>query len=108
MAEGPRAIVSRRPGRVYTENTGNEGSKSDMAGSELRSRASSDEPDRERTQRDARTSSSNIEGAMIPMVDLGKDLRGLFPKTMEDMGKHGTYDFFTFVPSAHHTRVMRP
>jgi hypothetical protein len=91
------AIVSRRSTRYCAES---DGAMMEDAGAEHRpsSGSSSDENERDRPQRDARTSSTNIELGMIPMVDLGKDLAGLFPKTIEDMGKHGMH--FLMRPSS--------
>jgi hypothetical protein len=87
MCEGSMAIVSRRSTRYCAES---DGIMMDNGGTERRpsSGSSSDETERD-GPRDARTSSTNIEPGMIPMVDLGKDLGGLFPKTIEDIGKHG-------------------
>jgi hypothetical protein len=47
-------------------------------------------------QRQNRSASSSISfpAGMIPMVDLGKDMCGIFPTTVEDMGIQGTPLFF--------------
>lgn len=79
MAEGSKAIVSRRSTR-YFEIEGN----MEAAGSDIRSSSSSDETEK---QREAITSK------MTPRVDVGKDLGSLFPKTAEDMGKQGGLSF---------------
>lgn len=85
MAESSMAIVSRRSTRYCTDTDG----IMMETGEHRPGSSTSDDAERERSQRDARTSSTNIEPGMIPMVDLGKDLGGMFPKTMEDMGKQG-------------------
>lgn len=85
MAEGPTAKISRRSIRYFTESEGHV----ENGSPESQYSTSNDETDKEKSQREARTSSTNIEAAMMPMVDLGKDLSGLFP-ALEDMGKHVT------------------
>jgi hypothetical protein len=87
MAEGSTTIISRRSTRYFTENEG----IMEIGGSELRCGSSSDETEKEKPQREARASSTNIDAGMIPMVDLGKDLGGLFPKTIEELGNHGMH-----------------
>lgn len=89
MAEGSTAKISRRSARYFDENAGD----NEAGPLEQRYGLSSEETDKEKTQREARTSSTNIEAGMIPMVDLGKDLGNLFPK-FEDMGKHGMLSLY--------------
>jgi len=80
--------VSRRSTRYFAED------QCTVESGNLESRHSStsgDERDREKPQREAKTSSTNIDMGRIPMVNLGKDLGGLFPKTSEDLGKQGMH-----------------
>ena len=93
--------VSRRSTRLFVEEQEvMEAGNADQMGHESRYGSSSDEKDKERQPRkqpqmslcreSRRSSTSSVEGVMIPMVDLGKDLCGIFPTT-EDMGKHGRF-----------------
>ena len=96
MAEGTNtSAVSRRSTSLFVDEQEvmEAGNVSQMM-YESRYGSSSDEKDKEKPQlslsRESMTSSTiSIEGGMIPMVDLGKDLYGIFPTTVEDMGKHG-------------------
>jgi len=56
------------------------------AGGSERHGCSSDESDKERPQRECKAP-RNIETEIIPMVDLGKEVRDLFPKTAGDLSK---------------------
>ena len=85
MAEPAITTVSRRSTRLYEEGqgatTGNSGS---------RRYSSCDDKSRDKLQRDSRGSSASAEARNIPMVDLGKDINGLFPQTIDEMGQQGT------------------
>lgn len=49
------------------------------------------EKQRERSAREAATSSSNIQVLRMPVVHLGKPLCPIFPTTLEDIEKQGAF-----------------
>jgi len=90
MADGSNTTVSTTVSRRSTRYFAEDQYSVESGNSESRqSSTSGDERDREKPPKEAKTSSTNIDVGMIPIVNLGKDLGGLFPKTPEDMGKQG-------------------
>jgi hypothetical protein len=97
MAESGSTTVSRRSTRVMNEEElMGVGSLSqgvyDSRGS------SGDELEKDRQQRESRSSSlgtsrsscsSGLDGRLMPTVDLGKEVFGIMPLTVEEMGKEG-------------------
>jgi tyrosine-protein phosphatase SIW14 len=83
--------VSRRSTRLFVEEqqlmeAGNAG----QLGFESRY-PSGDEKEIDRPQREGVISSSSIQVLKMPVVDLGKSLCPIFPATLEDIGKQGTF-----------------
>jgi len=91
MGEPAITTVSRRSTRQYEEEQG-----ATMGSSGSRRYSSCDDKSKDKLQRDSRGSSASAEGRSIPMVDLGKDMNGLFPRTIDEMGQQGTYIIRTF------------
>ena len=104
MAEqnGTKSAISRRSGRVYMEehdcsvelSTVGQSQGHSACSSESRYGSGDERGDREKGSRvNKLSSSSSIDGygddELIQMVDLGRDLRGLFPTTYDSMGKQG-------------------
>lgn len=94
MAEATTSTkISRRSTRLFIAEQ--DAMEAGIAGQiERESRQGSEEREQERLQkaqkpqkRDATT--NNNEAPMIPLVDFGKDLCGIFPSTAEDMVDHG-------------------
>jgi hypothetical protein len=97
MAESGSTTVSRRSTRVMIEEelmgVGN------LSQGVYDSRGSSgDELEKDRQQRESRSSSlgtscsscsSGIDGRLMPTVDLGKEVFGIMPSSVEEMGKEG-------------------
>jgi tyrosine-protein phosphatase SIW14 len=96
MAERSSATVSRRSTRLFVEEQDNmERGNAGQILSESRYGPSGDEKEKEKPQRDEKTSlTSNTAAGILPMVNLGKDIGGIFPTTVEDMAKHGTQSQF--------------
>lgn len=82
--------VSRRSTRLFLEeqSSAEAGTVGQM---ERESRNVSEETEQERPQKpQKRTPPANsLDGPMIPLVDFGMDLSGLFPSALEDMKDHG-------------------
>jgi hypothetical protein len=85
MAEATITTVSRRSTRLFDEEQG----VNMNGGTGLHRHSGCDEKTKEKLQRDPRVSQRSNDTGNIQRVDLGKDLSGLFPKTMADMGKQG-------------------
>ncbi len=89
MSEMNTVTISRRSTRLFAEEqppmeTGN------ALGGESR-HLPVDEKQRERSAREAATSSSNLQVLRMPVVDLGKSLCSIFPTTLEDIEKQGAF-----------------
>ena len=81
--------ISRRSTRLFLEEQ--EAMEADM---ERELRLVSEQKEQEKSQKPSqpqkRTPPTNsIETPIIPLVDFGKDLCGIFPSTLEDMNDHG-------------------
>jgi tyrosine-protein phosphatase SIW14 len=90
MAEKTNAVtISRRSTRLFVEEQ-----QPMEAGNALGCESKhlpGDEKQRERSAREAATSSSNIQVLRMPVVDLGKPLCPIFPTTLEDIEKQGAF-----------------
>jgi len=88
MSENKNAItISRRSTRLFVEEQQlMEAGNVVHMGYESRY-SSGDEKERDRSQREAVTSSTTVEVLRMPVVDLGKKLCPIFPTTSEDVGK---------------------
>ena len=86
MGEPAITTVSRRSTRLYEEEHG-----AAVGSSGSRRYSSCDDKCRDKLQRDSRGSSASAEARSIPMVDLGKDVNGMFPKTIDEMGQQGIF-----------------
>ena len=82
MGEPAITTVSRRSTRLFEEEQG-----ATMGSSGSRRYSSCDDKCKDKLQRDSRGSSASAEARSIPMVDLGMDMNGLFPKTVDEMGQ---------------------
>lgn len=103
MAESKTTIstVSRRSARMYVDEHGVEEFKSNNTHRDTTKSVSSEEKavekererERERgsSHRASRSSSNSVERASAQKVDLGQDLGEMFPTTVEEMGKQGTF-----------------
>jgi hypothetical protein len=94
MAESGSTTVSRRSTRIMDEEELIE--VGHLSRGVYDSRGSSgDELEKDKQQRDSRSSSlgtscsSSIDGRLMPMVDLGRELFGIMPSTIEEMGTEG-------------------
>lgn len=98
---GTKSAISRRSARVYSEehdgsvelgNVG-QGQGQGSCSSESRYGSGDERAEREKGSRKKSRSLSGsgngYEDGMIETVNLGRDLRGLFPTTYEEMGKQG-------------------
>jgi hypothetical protein len=96
MAESGSTTVSRRSTRIMIEELMGVGNLNqgvyDSRGS------SGDELEKDKQQRESRSPSlgtscsscsSAIDGRLMPTVDLGKEVFGIMPSTVEEMGKEG-------------------
>jgi hypothetical protein len=91
MANARKTTVSRRSTRLFEDDQMNvEAGAAGMA-YESRYGSSSDEKDKEKPTRDRGSTSSNFDVRLLPVVDLGIDLFGMFPTTAEDMAKQGMW-----------------
>jgi hypothetical protein len=89
------AKVSRRSGRLFDEEHDNsqESRNCEIRRDMYNSGATVDEREnrnreREMTERGSRSSTNSVER---PLIDLGKDLGDMFPKTVENVGEKGTF-----------------
>jgi tyrosine-protein phosphatase SIW14 len=93
MAEATQTTVSRRSTRLFVKDQ--DSAEVGTAGIAYESRygSSSDEKEKEkekeRPARETGPPSGNVDARLVPIVDLGIDLSGMFPTTAEDMGKQG-------------------
>jgi tyrosine-protein phosphatase SIW14 len=82
----------RRPGRTYDEeHVDMEPGRTTQREEGSRNPSPHSEKDIEMSNKESRSGSVSIDTGLLtmPVVNLGKELSDLFPRTAEDMGKHG-------------------
>jgi hypothetical protein len=91
MAEATQTTVSRRSTRLCVKDQDSVEVGTAGIAYESRYGSSSDEKEKEKEKpaRETGPPSGNVDARVVPIVDLGIDLSGMFPTTAEDMGKHG-------------------
>ncbi|KAG0651994.1 tyrosine-phosphatase [Hyphodiscus hymeniophilus] len=85
----PATTISRRSTRLFLEDQ--EATAGGVTGqTERESRQASEEKEQEKSQKQQKRTppSNSFEAPIIPMVDFGTDLRGIFPSALEDMNDH--------------------
>ena len=94
MAEANSTSIWRRSTRLFIGEQ--DAMEAGIAGQmERDSRHVSEEKEQEKPQKAQKShqkvaTTNTIETPMIPLVDFGRDLCGIFPLTAEDMDDHGT------------------
>lgn len=90
MAETTNSTtISRRSTRLFIEEQN--AAEAGIVGQMERESRNISEKEQEKSQKPQnRTPPTNsVEGPIIPLVDFGMDLSGLFPSAVEDMKDHG-------------------
>ena len=97
MTEATTTTVSRRSTRLWAGDGDADGLEKIPQGLAYDPRYgsnSSSDDGKELSLSETRTPLGSFELRMIPVIDLGIDLSGMFPTTPEDMGKQGMFDHY--------------